>query len=271
MSQRWLYEQFRWNVGHLQKRTETLNRMGSSRFAQAMEKLDGSSKVSRGYSQQALPDSSTHTRSGKKRRQKFVDSEEESTTRTHRHKKSKKKKKRHHTNDDGEYSGDSVTSKTARSKKSTNTIRSENYSDSNSDSDLDLEKDIHPIHYYIKDRAEMIHEMFRTLRGRKLKAMLPEVVRDMSLKSVRDLCLTELEVMSKKRIRRLLAGDENDAISSSGTEESSDKEDTKKCPSHAPELGESVVDSTSKSHVIVVISASGLLFFISVHLLCPGR
>jgi hypothetical protein len=39
---------------------------------------------------------------------------------------------------------------------------------------LNLNEDLKPIGYYIKDRERMLHEMFRCVRGHKLQAILPD-------------------------------------------------------------------------------------------------
>ncbi|XP_074642399.1 uncharacterized protein LOC141899778 [Tubulanus polymorphus] len=96
---------------------------------------------------------------------------------------------------------------------------------SDKDSDLDLVKDLKNIGFYVKDRKQMLDEMFRAVKGPTLLGLIPEVLRGMPRIELKRRCMEHLEVMSKKRIRRILDGDEPDEISSSGTEESSDIED----------------------------------------------
>ena len=60
--------------------------------------------------------------------------------------------------------------------------------------------------YYINDRAEMIEQIFSVIKGAKLKAMLTSTLRDIPLEELKTLCLEQLEGMSKKRIRYLIAG-----------------------------------------------------------------
>ena len=45
-----------------------------------------------------------------------------------------------------------------------------------------LSEDLKPISYYIKDREQMLHEMFRCVRGPKLQAILPDALK-VTLKS----------------------------------------------------------------------------------------
>ena len=48
---------------------------------------------------------------------------------------------------------------------------------SDHDSDLDLGKPLMPITGYVKEREEMLEHMFRSISRRKLKAMLPKIVK----------------------------------------------------------------------------------------------
>ncbi|XP_070563709.1 caspase activity and apoptosis inhibitor 1-like [Ptychodera flava] len=97
-------------------------------------------------------------------------------------------------------------------------------SDNEYDSDLDLDKELKPIGAYIKNREEMLEHIFKTIKGDKLKAMLPDILKNCPLEEIKSLCLDQLEVMSKKRIRAVLAG--QGLSSSSGTEESSSEEES---------------------------------------------
>ncbi len=42
---------------------------------------------------------------------------------------------------------------------------------------LDLKEHLKPISSYIKDRDTMLNEMFRCIKGKKLQAMLPDVLK----------------------------------------------------------------------------------------------
>ena len=75
-----------------------------------------------------------------------------------------------------------------------------------SGSDMDLDKELHPMGYYINDREEMINQVFKVIKGPKLRAMLTSGLRDLDIKELKARCLTQLEGMSKKRIKYILAG-----------------------------------------------------------------
>lgn len=71
---------------------------------------------------------------------------------------------------------------------------------------MDLEKELHPLGHYINEREEMLNQVFKVIKGPKLKAMLTSGLRDLDTKELKALCLTQLEGMSKKRIKYILAG-----------------------------------------------------------------
>lgn len=89
--------------------------------------------------------------------------------------------------------------------------------------DMDLDKELHPIGYYISDREEMLNQVFKVIKGAKLRAMLTSVLKDMDVEEVKRLCLQQLEGMSRKRIKYVLAGKELDE--SSATEDDEDEDD----------------------------------------------
>lgn len=119
------------------------------------------------------------------------------------------------------------------------------------DSDLDLEKDLFSIGAYLNNRPEMVEQMFHSLRGATLKRHIPDILKEMTIKDLKEKCVEQLEVMSKKRIKRILAGDDPASISSSGTEdETSDGESNKpdqQIKATSSEFGDPAVDSTSLS------------------------
>ena len=45
------------------------------------------------------------------------------------------------------------------------------------ESDLDLDKEVKPIGGYCHDREEMVEQMFRSISAKKLRAMLPEILK----------------------------------------------------------------------------------------------
>ena len=97
-------------------------------------------------------------------------------------------------------------------------------SDGSISDEEDLDKELHPISHYIEtdDREEMLIQVFKVIRGPKLRAMLTSVLKDIDLTELKLLCLEQLEGMSKTRIRAILAGEEME--DSSATE---DEEDVK--------------------------------------------
>jgi hypothetical protein len=46
---------------------------------------------------------------------------------------------------------------------------------------VDLCEELHPIGYYINDREEMINQMFSVIKGDKLRAMLPPILKVIAL------------------------------------------------------------------------------------------
>lgn len=50
-------------------------------------------------------------------------------------------------------------------------------SDGFTSEELDLDREIHPIGYFIKDRNEMVKQMFSALKKPKLMSMLPEILK----------------------------------------------------------------------------------------------
>ena len=100
------------------------------------------------------------------------------------------------------------------------------------DSDLDLDKELQPIGDYIRERQEMNEQLFHCLKGPTLQRYIPDVLKELSLEDLKKRCLEHLEIMSKKRIRRILLGDDPAIISSSGTEEESSCEEFEPGVSH---------------------------------------
>jgi len=95
---------------------------------------------------------------------------------------------------------------TTKNRASRSRTRGSSEDDENSGSDMDLDKELHPMGYYINDREEMINQVFKVIKGPKLRAMLTSGLRDLDIKELKARCLTQLEGMSKKRIKWLLAG-----------------------------------------------------------------
>lgn len=94
-------------------------------------------------------------------------------------------------------------------------------SNDNSDSDLDLDKPVYPIGEYVSNRKDLVDQMFRSLRRTTLAKMVPPILRGKSLKELRELCVFEIDGLSRKRIRAILGAQEFQ--SSSGTDDSEDE------------------------------------------------
>ncbi|KAI8510043.1 apoptotic process [Branchiostoma belcheri] len=146
-----------------------------------------------------------------------------------------------------------VSSKTSKPKvkkksKKTSSPHTENREKLENDEDaewMDLSLDLQPIGAYIKNREQMLDEMLKTIKGEKLRSMLPEVMKKCPLEELRSLCLDQLEVMSKKRLQHILAGEE--MTSSSDTDDTTDEDDTrcsKREASSSMLESSAVVDST---------------------------
>ncbi|XP_053395142.1 caspase activity and apoptosis inhibitor 1-like [Mercenaria mercenaria] len=121
------------------------------------------------------------------------------------------------------------------------------------DSDLDLEKEVYPIGQYVKDRENLLEQMFSCVRGQSLNRALPDVLKELPVADLKRRCLEQLEVMSKKRICRILAGDDPASISSSGTEDESSEDEIQEMEEGQVDeegMDSQVVDSTSFTHEI---------------------
>ncbi|XP_067677549.1 caspase activity and apoptosis inhibitor 1-like [Haliotis asinina] len=115
------------------------------------------------------------------------------------------------------------------------------------DPDLDLNKEVKDIGDYIRDRKEMLNQMFNAVQGASLQRALPDVLKELPLDVLKQKCLEHMEVMSKKRIRRILHGDDPAAISSSGTDDDTSDEGAEDGVEEA--TSQQAADSTSQTGV----------------------
>ncbi|XP_048255718.1 caspase activity and apoptosis inhibitor 1-like isoform X2 [Haliotis rufescens] len=113
------------------------------------------------------------------------------------------------------------------------------------DPDLDLNKEVKDIGDYIRDRQEMLNQMFNAVQGASLQRALPDVLKELPLDVLKQRCLEHMEVMSRKRIRRILHGDDPAAISSSGTDDETSNEGAADSVEEA--AGQQAADSTSQT------------------------
>ncbi|XP_048758147.1 caspase activity and apoptosis inhibitor 1-like isoform X1 [Ostrea edulis] len=136
-----------------------------------------------------------------------------------------------------------------KKKKHQSTKKKKSYKSEDEDSDLDLDKELFSIGNYLNNRQEMVGQMFHSLRGATLKRHIPDILKEMTIEELKEKCVEHLEVMSKKRIQRILAGDDPANISSSSTEdENSDEENNypgQQTEERPYKTEENIADSTS--------------------------
>ncbi|XP_062618193.1 caspase activity and apoptosis inhibitor 1-like [Saccostrea cucullata] len=111
-----------------------------------------------------------------------------------------------------------------KKKKHQSTKKKKSSKSEEEDSDLDLDKELFSIGTYLNNRQEMVEQMFHSLRGPTLKRHIPDILKEMTIEELKEKCVEQLEVMSVKRIKRILAGDDPANISSSGTEDENSSE-----------------------------------------------
>lgn len=70
-----------------------------------------------------------------------------------------------------------------------------------------MSRELHPIGYFINDREAMLNEVLSVVKGAKFKAMLTSTLRNVDPDKLKRLLLEQLEGMSKKRIKYVLAGE----------------------------------------------------------------
>jgi len=114
---------------------------------------------------------------------------------------------------------------------------SEDWGSYDEDSDLEanglnLKRKLYPILFYVTDdRDALTHEIFKIIKGKRRKALLPKVLRQVKDKDLRDLCSDEISGWSNKRCRMLincgrdLASDESSGGESTDEEEINRKRD----------------------------------------------
>ncbi|XP_073523306.1 caspase activity and apoptosis inhibitor 1 [Phyllobates terribilis] len=72
---------------------------------------------------------------------------------------------------------------------------------------LDLSVPLKPISFYIADRKVMLEHCFRVLGDKKLKKMLPDMLKDLSLDEIKQLCREQVEMETDDSLLRILQGD----------------------------------------------------------------
>ncbi|KAJ6669470.1 hypothetical protein lerEdw1_000018 [Lerista edwardsae] len=82
---------------------------------------------------------------------------------------------------------------------------------------LDLSVQLKPVSFYITDKKEMLQQCFCIIGEKKLQKMLPDVLKSCSIEEIKRLCLEQLELMSEKKLLKILEGE-------SGADSDSDEE-----------------------------------------------
>ncbi|XP_072848141.2 caspase activity and apoptosis inhibitor 1 [Pogona vitticeps] len=90
---------------------------------------------------------------------------------------------------------------------------------------LDLSVQLKPVSFYITDKKEMLQQCFYIIGEKKLQKMLPDVLKSCSIEEIKRLCLQQLELMSEKKLLKILEG-ENGADSDSDEEADGGEEKT---------------------------------------------
>ncbi|XP_063311246.1 caspase activity and apoptosis inhibitor 1 isoform X1 [Pelobates fuscus] len=106
---------------------------------------------------------------------------------------------------------------------------------------LDLNVPLKPISYYISDKKEMLQQCFRVVGEKKLQKMLPDLLKGYSIEEIKQLCLEQLELVSEKRLLKILEGEQG---IDSATEEEYDAHMTRSGADTAIQ-NDNAVDSTS--------------------------
>nr|XP_012619833.1 caspase activity and apoptosis inhibitor 1 isoform X3 [Microcebus murinus] len=72
---------------------------------------------------------------------------------------------------------------------------------------LDLTVSLKPVSFYISDKKEMLQQCFCIIGEKKLQKMLPDVLKNCSIEEIKKLCQEQLELLSEKKILKILEGD----------------------------------------------------------------
>ncbi|XP_004428447.1 PREDICTED: caspase activity and apoptosis inhibitor 1 [Ceratotherium simum simum] len=105
---------------------------------------------------------------------------------------------------------------------------------------LDLTVSLKPVSFYISDKKEMLQQCFCIIGEKKLQKMLPDVLKNCSIEEIKKLCQEQLELLSEKKILKILEGD--NAVDSEMEEEA---DDGSKMGSDLVSQQDICVDSTS--------------------------
>ncbi|XP_045436235.1 caspase activity and apoptosis inhibitor 1 isoform X2 [Pipistrellus kuhlii] len=75
---------------------------------------------------------------------------------------------------------------------------------------LDLTVSLKPVSFYISDKKEMLQQCFCIVGEKKLQKMLPDVLKNCSVEEIKKLCQEQLELLSEKKILKILEGMDSD-------------------------------------------------------------
>ncbi|XP_069864296.1 caspase activity and apoptosis inhibitor 1 isoform X1 [Dipodomys merriami] len=105
---------------------------------------------------------------------------------------------------------------------------------------LDLTVSLKPVSFYISDKKEMLQQCFCIIGEKKLQKMLPDVLKNCSIEEIKKLCQEQLELLSEKKILKILEGD--NGVDSDMEEEA---DDGSKMGSDLVNQQDTCIDSTS--------------------------
>ncbi|NXT81262.1 CAAP1 inhibitor, partial [Zapornia atra] len=71
---------------------------------------------------------------------------------------------------------------------------------------LDLSVSLKPVSFYITDKKEMLQQCFCVIGEKKLQKMLPDILKNCSMDEIKRLCLDQLELLSEKKLLKILEG-----------------------------------------------------------------
>ncbi|XP_065512787.1 caspase activity and apoptosis inhibitor 1 [Caloenas nicobarica] len=105
---------------------------------------------------------------------------------------------------------------------------------------LDLSVSLKPVSFYITDKKEMLQQCFCVIGEKKLQKMLPDILKSCSMDEIKRLCLEQLELLSEKKLLKILEGKVG---ADSDTEEETDGGD--KTGGESVRQQDNSIDSTS--------------------------
>ncbi|KAM6109484.1 caspase activity and apoptosis inhibitor 1 isoform 2-T2 [Phoenicopterus ruber ruber] len=76
---------------------------------------------------------------------------------------------------------------------------------------LDLSVSLKPVSFYIADKKEMLQQCFCVIGEKKLQKMLPDILKNCSMDEIKRLCLEQLELLSEKKLLKILEGKGEDS------------------------------------------------------------